>query len=208
MLLDSCVIQNMEWVWSRIADDAPEPSTEENDRIRFRYGSPFADELFALEELAYRLRWSSGFPWLVSPETRLELERTHGPKGEELMTGWSYFAGHSEDWAPDSFGSVAPALLFQSVELTPSPLILKGLGVENVDHIVAPDGPLRALRDDGDRRLVRAALLSGVRAILTTDLRSFGSQRAALFPLGIEVWRPSDVLSAYLDHWSNDLDRP
>lgn len=204
MLLDTCVVQNMEWVWGRIDDDAPEPSPADDEQIRRRYGAAFAAELFALEELAYRLRWSQGFPWLVSQETQDELRRVSGSKGEGLITGWQYFAGHNEDWAPDSFGSVAPAMLFQRPGLTASPLILKGLGVDTEEQIITAGGPLRVLRDEGDRRLVRTALISGVRAILTTDLRSFWSRREALFSLGIEIWRPTDALTAYVECWSHE----
>ena len=201
MLLDTCVVQNMEWVWSRIDDDAPEPSPTDDEQIRRRYGDAFASELFALEELAYRLRWSRGFPWLVSQEARDELMRVSGAKGDGLTTGWQFFAGHNEDWAPDCFGPVAPAMLLQRPGPMLSPVMLKGLGVDTEEQVIAPDGPLRSLRDEGDRLLVRTALLAGVRGILTTDLRSFWSQRETLFPLGIEVWRPSDALKAYMDCW-------
>jgi hypothetical protein len=46
------------------------------------------------------------------------------------------------------------------------------------------------------------ALLSGVPAILTTDLRSFWNHRAALYDYGLEVWRPEDALTAYEPVWA------
>lgn len=54
----------------------------------------------------------------------------------------------------------------------PNPLILRALGVSSVEEIVAANGPLAESRDRGDREIIREALLSGVPAILTTDLRS------------------------------------
>jgi hypothetical protein len=48
--------------------------------------------------------------------------------------------------------------------------------------------------DAGDRVLIRSALRAGIPRILTTDLNSFWRHRRSLYPLGIEVWRPTDVL--------------
>jgi hypothetical protein len=34
---------------------------------------------------------------------------------------------------------------------------------------------------------------AGIPAILTTDLKSFWRHRSALYSLGIEIWRPTDL---------------
>jgi hypothetical protein len=47
-----------------------------------------------------------------------------------------------------------------------------------------------------------AQLLSGVPAILTTDLRSFWAKREVVLEYGLEVWRPSDALRAYIPRWN------
>jgi hypothetical protein len=82
-------------------------------------------------------------------------------------------------------------------------LVLRGLGVEDVEAIVAVDGPLAFLPDLGDRRIVRDALLANIPAILTLDLRTFWRHRDALAPLGVEVWLPSDLLDAYVRMWQH-----
>ncbi len=61
----------------------------------------------------------------------------------------------------------------------------------------APSEPFSAFPDAGDRALVRDAARAGIRAILTTDIRSFWGKRRALYGYGIEVWRPSDVWRTY-----------
>jgi hypothetical protein len=50
--------------------------------------------------------------------------------------------------------------------------------------------------DEGDRALIVEALRLGFPAILTTDLRSMWRHRRWLYPRGLELWRPSDVLRA------------
>jgi hypothetical protein len=70
------------------------------------------------------------------------------------------------------------------------------------EEIVAANGPLAEFRDRGDREIIREALLSGVPAILTTDLRSFWAKREVVLEHGLEVWRPSDALRAYIPRWN------
>ena len=73
--------------------------------------------------------------------------------------------------------------------------------VSGYEEIIDSDGPLSAFRDEGDRKIIRDALVCGVRAILTTDLRSFWSERDALETYGVEIWRPTDLLVAYESKW-------
>jgi hypothetical protein len=201
MLLDTCVIQNLEWV-SGLEESGVDRSESLFAEMRARFGTALAEELVALDYLVDRLQWRGGFPWLVSAATEREFERIAASKGDRLRAGWRRFADTQEEWGTDSYGPVAPGVLRSDCLVRPNPLILRGLGVATVDEIVADDGPLRAFRDRGDRELIRDALLSGVPAILTTDLRSLWSKRGALGDYGLEVWRPSDTLRAYIPVWN------
>jgi hypothetical protein len=109
-----------------------------------------------------------------------------------------------EDWGTSSYGPVAPGVIDPTVKAHPNPLILRGLEVSSVQQIVADDGPLAEFRDLGDRALIRDALLAGVPAILTTDLKSFWAKRAVVAEYGLQVWRPSETLDAYVPRWKAD----
>lgn len=147
---------------------------------------------------------------LVSSSTRDEIERFSGggEKQVRILKGWTRLSDAQDDWSPDSFGRTAPGPLNASLQLRPNPLILHGLGVATADEIVADSGPLSAFPHQGDRALILDALLSGVPAILTTDLRSFWAHREALYAFGLEVWRPSDALSAYEPRWARRRSSP
>ena len=107
-------------------------------------------------------------------------------------------------WSIESFRGVAPAVLDPTPEVRINPLILQALGVTERNEIVEDNGPLGVLKDMGNRMLVRDALLAGVPAILTMDLESFWRHRAALYHLGVEIWRPSDALAAYEPKWAEE----
>jgi hypothetical protein len=69
--------------------------------------------------------------------------------------------------------------------------------------------PFEPFRDAGDRALIRTAVRAGVPTILTTDLNSFWRYRRALYPLGIEIWRPTDLWKTLLrDAASRGLTTP
>jgi len=205
MLLDTCVIQNIEWVWDRMEEPDGGQWTEERvAALEARFGADLTEELLCLGYLVDHFQYEGGFPWLVSSSTRAEIERFTGPgeKPARILQGWTRLSEASDEWALDSFGSTAPAFLDASRQVRPNPLILRGLGVASVEEIVADSGPLSAFPHQGDRALIRDALLSGVPAILTTDLRSFWANRETLFDFGLEVWRPSDALGAYEPQWA------
>jgi hypothetical protein len=202
MLLDTCVIQNLEWVWDRMEEERGEQWTgEQVQELERQFGPQLAEELLALGCLVSHLQWE-GFPWLVSASARGEIERFRGRKQAGILRGWTRLSEAQGDWANDSFRGVAASVLEASAEVRVNPLTLRGLGVRSVDEIVANDGPLSIFRDRGDRALIRDALLSGVPAILTTDLRSFWNHREALYDYGVEVWRPHDALNAYEPVWA------
>jgi hypothetical protein len=200
MLLDTCVIQNIEWVWDRIEEDT-DWTTERVGELQGTVGRKFADELLALGGLVSHFQWE-GFPWVVSASARDEFERHAGPKRLGLLSGWTRLAQAQEEWSHEAFRGAAPSVLVPTRGMRIHPLILRGLGVRSVEDIVGDEGPLGAFPDRGDRALIRDALLSGVPAILTTDLRTFWSRRTVLYALGLEVWRPTDALTAYLPKWA------
>jgi len=199
MLLDTCVVQNIEWVWDRMEENMT--WTEERvSELEAQFGVPFANELLDLGYLVDHLQYE-GFPWLVSASARQEFEQHAGSKRPGLLKGWRRLQEHQEDWAVESFRGVAASVLVPSPNVRINPLVLRGLGVASVHDIVADDGPLAGFPDRGDRALICDGLLSGVPAILTTDLRTFWSRRQLLYEFGLEVWRPSDALTAYIPKW-------
>ena len=204
MLLDTCVIQNIEWVWDLMEDDEGGSWSDERvQALERRYGTTYANELLDLGSLVDVLQWQ-GFPWLVSASSRSEFERLRSDKRSQLVAGWTRLSDHQEEWSIECFRGVAPAVLDPTPEVRINPLILQALGVTESGEIVQDGGPLGVLNDMGDRMLVRDAILAGVPAILTTDLDSFWRHRAALYDLGVEIWRPSDVLNAYGPKWAQE----
>ena len=202
MLLDTCVIQNVEWVWDRMEEEGGGHWTEERvQELERQFGPQLAEELLALGYLVDHLQWE-GFPWLVSATARGEIERFQGRRQAGILRGWTRLSEAQGDWAIESFRGVAASVLEPSAEVRINPIILRGLGVSSVDEIVGDDGPLSVFRDRGDKALIRDALLSGVPAILTTDLRSFWNHRETLYDHGLEVWRPEDALTAYEPVWA------
>jgi hypothetical protein len=165
-----------------------------------RFGTPLAVELLALDQLVDHLRWS-GFPWLVSAGAQRELDRVVASKGEGLRAGWRRLAEAQEEWGTDSYGLVAPAILSPESTARPNPLILRGLGVSSVEEIVAANGPLAEFRHHGDREIIRETLLSGARDPHDRPQIVLG-KREVVLEHGLEVWRPSDALRAYIRRWN------
>ena len=87
MLLDTCVVQNLEWVYARHSEDREWTSSEEQSLVA-RYGKPHANELLALWDLVGDFEEaSSTLPWLVSESAREELARHPGKKRATLTQG-------------------------------------------------------------------------------------------------------------------------
>lgn len=192
MLLDTCVIQNLKTIGD-VGEDGH--LTDEGERILIsRFGPTFTDELVALDGMLEVFE-RNGAPWVISESSLIEFEKVNGAKGHDLRQWWHewarYFNGClDEDWYP---------------EIDPDGLIIQR-GPQVADgqlalEVAPPLWPLSAdcvptfqpLDDAGDRALVRDAMRAGISTILTTDLKSFWRNRSALYPLGIEVWRPTDL---------------
>lgn len=204
MLLDTCVVQNIEWVWDRIEEDGGQWTDERIHDLKRHFGEGLAGELLALGFLVDKLQWN-GYPWLVSASSLREIQVFRGLKADKVFRGWHRLYEHQEDWHHGSSNGAAPGILNPGEPTRISPLILQGLGVSTAAAIVADDGPLKAFHDEGDRKLIRDALLGNVPAILTTDLRSFWAHRSVLYDYELEVWKPSDALLAYESRWARQV---
>lgn len=195
MLLDTCVIQNLQSLGEYGEDGR---LTDEGEaRLLKRVGAVLTDELVALDLLVERFH-RNGAPWVVSESSLIEFERVNGAKGYKLLTWWYEWADYfnaclEADWYP---------------EIDPTGLTI-GRGPEVADgqlalEIAPPQWPLSSdcippfgpFRDAGDRALIRDAARSGICTILTTDLKSLWVHRRALYPFGIEIWRPTDLWGA------------
>lgn len=201
-LLDTCVLQNLDWVdrllESRGTVTWDEPSIAE---LAERYGEDLAEDLIALGVLYKSFEWRSGYPWLVCEAAVNEAQLLAGPLGERLRQMIEFLGTHQSEWVPDSYGGVAPGLLFPTPPTRVSPLILRGLCVEAPGDAWAVDGPLSFLPDEGDRKLATAALFANVPAVLTTDRRTFWSHRGSLMRFGLKVLRPTELLALYEPCW-------
>jgi hypothetical protein len=192
MLLDTCVIQNLKTLGD-VGEDGQ--LTDEGERFLLsRFGPTLTEELAALDAMVEVFQ-RNGAPWVVSESSLIEFERANGAKGHNLRQWW-------HEWA-DYFASDLDAGWYP--EIDPDGLIIQR-GPEVADgqltlEIAPPLWPLSAdcvpafspFGDTGDRALVRDAMRAGISTILTTDLKSFWRHRGALYPLGIEIWRPTDL---------------
>jgi hypothetical protein len=192
MLLDTCLLQHLRFVMDTL--DHEYMTDQAAELILRRHPEPLGAELMALGDVASVLQ-RNGPPWVISEISLIEFERAHGPKGESLRRWWLEWADYVEGCREEGW---YPALDTASLLLQRSPTVAEGqqsLPVEAARWPLAAEcvptfGPFS---DAGDRALIRVALRAGVPTILTTDLNSFWRHRRALYPLGIEVWRPSDL---------------
>ncbi len=210
-LLDTCILQNLDWVDRQL---------EERERVVWddtallelseRYGADTANDLVDLGILYKQFEYFGGYPWLVCETNSSEASVFGGNRGVRLRDIVRFFGGHQEDVSNHAFPGVALGLLEESKSVRISPLILKGLGVRSAEQIVASDGPLSFLRDEGDRRVAGYALVANIPVILTTDRKTFWKHRDALRSFGVEVMRPSELLDLYEPYWaalSNEFQR-
>lgn len=201
-LLDTCVIQNLDWVdrlieshgsvmWdgAAIAD------------LTARYGAELASDLVDIGVLYKQFENRGGYPWLVSRSAQGEARLTSGNKRVRLTSAIDFFRGHQDDWSHDSYPAVAQGLLFGSRGVRVSPLLLRGLSVNSVDEIYAETGPLSFLSDVGDRMITAEALVANIPVILTTDRATFWKHRAKLEAFGVTVMRPTELLKLYEPYW-------
>jgi hypothetical protein len=193
MLLDTCLLQHLEFVMDLLGDALRWPAGSTSWLVHC-YGEQLGGDLIALGEIIVFLLPRQPLPWIVSETSLLELQRLGGAKGSRLRAWWYEWA---EFW--EGCAEVYPEILTEA--LAP-PLTTLGPGQLALFEIpsrsrldLESSAPLGSLRDAGDRALVRDAMRCGIPTILTTDLRSLWSHRQSLYVAGIEVWRPRDLLA-------------
>ncbi|UJR83203.1 hypothetical protein [Sandaracinus amylolyticus] len=201
-LLDTCVLQNLDWVDRQLEANGPmvwdDVATAELVR---QYGTDLAHDLIDVGILYKRFEWYGGYPWLVCDAALEETGLLQGPKGRSVRDLLEFLVGHQEQWSNDAYPGIAQGLLLAKGRARVSPLILRGLGVQSVEELHAADGPLSFLADRGDRLVATHALLSNIPVVLTTDRKTFWARRDRLLDMGLQVMRPSELLDVYEPYW-------
>lgn len=201
-LLDTCVLQNLDWVDRRIESDGSVIWDDEAVAVLSeRYGAESANDLIDLGILYKEFENRSGYPWLVSQAAQGEVSLADGPKGQRLVSVLDFFRGHQDDWCDETYPGLAKGLLFSTSRIRVSPLLLRGLGVTSVAEIHSATGPLSFLPDGGDRRVAAEALIANVPVVLTTDRATFWNRRFELDAFGLTVMRPTELLKLYEPYW-------
>ena len=201
-LLDTCVLQNLDWIEGLLESEGC--ITWDDDAVRDlarRYGPDLADDLIDLGILYKEFENRSGYPWLVSGALQREVTPVGGTKGERLGSLLEFFRGHQDSWSVDAYPGIAHGLLFPSYRGRVSPLLLRALGVCSLAEINSVAGPLCFLPDEGDRLVAAEALIANVPVVLTTDRATFWKHRDQLHRLGLAVMRPTELLKLYEPYW-------
>lgn len=201
-LLDTCVVQNLDWVDHRI--DSYGPIVWDEGAVAGlmnRYGPELANDLIDLGVLYKGFEDRGGYPWLVSRGVEEEVGFAKGAKGKRLLSLLEFFRGHQDDWFDDTYPGIAKGLLSARRSVRVSPLLLRGLGVTSVEQIYSVSGPLSFLPDAGDRMVAAEALIANVPVLLTTDRQTFWAHRVELDALGLAVMRPTELLKLYEPYW-------
>ncbi|MFY9512942.1 MAG: hypothetical protein WAQ05_18420 [Rubrivivax sp.] len=202
-LLDTSVLQNLDWVDRKLEDAESGVNWDEEEvaELEGRFGKDLAADLIDLGTLYKQFEHYGSYPWLICNAAVDEARVLQNEKGDRLRQLLSFLSGHQEDWHDDAFPGIAKGLLLSRRRTRVSPLILRALGVTSVKELCDEGGPLSFLRDGGDRAIVSQALLANIPAILTTDRRTFWMHRDKIRDLGAEVLRPSELLDRYLPYW-------
>lgn len=191
MLLDTCLIQHLEFVMDLLGEALVWPPHAKR-WIRRRYGTELGEDLIALGEVVAFLYPRQGPPWAVSQTSWDELSKIGGMKGSRLRGWWSDWAGYWDASAGLYPDVEADALWLMEVAPDPDQLHLFEVEPSRRRDPLIEDS-LGPFTDEGDRALICDAVHANVPAILTTDVRSFWTHRAWLYQQGIEVWRPRDL---------------
>lgn len=201
-LLDTCVLQNIDWVDRQLVKNN---SIFWDDKavgeLASRYGTDHADDLIALGSLYKAFEYRGGYPWLVCAKNFSEAEPAMGERGDRLRDVIRFFQGHQDDLSVHSYPKVSIGLL-SLAKPSVHPLILRSMNVSDFSQLSEDTGPLRFLKDDGDRFIAATAIASNVPAILTTDKKSFWAKRLELEKFGAEIIRPRELLEKYELYWA------
>lgn len=192
VLLDTCLLQHLGYVMAFgeecwVSEGVPE--------INDRFPPVLATELLSLGDILQHYRNGDGPPWAVSRISRIEFAQAPVHRQDELFRTWVDWADYWEGLASHvrELNGLAEIAGDRKPPIDPGQLQLP-LGHVAERPLTAPlFGPFA---DEGDRALIMEARRLGFPAILTTDLRSLWRHRRWLYPFGVELWRPSDVLRA------------
>lgn len=203
-LLDTSVLQNLDWVDHRLEATEGDANWDDESvaQLEARFGKELAADLIDLGTLYKQFEHYGSYPWLVCNAAIDEASVLQNEKGDRLRQLLSFLSSHQEDWGNDSFPGIARGLLLTRRRTRVSPLILRALGVKAAEDLCGAGGPLSFLRDRGDRAVVSQAVLANIPAILTTDRRTFWAHRDAIRELGVEILRPSELLNLYVPYWN------
>lgn len=199
-LLDTCVLQNLDWVDRRLEVEGSVMWDEAaTANLASRFGADLANDLIDLGILYKEFEHRSGYPWLVCNAAIEEAGLLRGVKGQRLKKLIEFLVGHQSDWSNDAYPGIAQGLLLAKGRV--SPLILRGLGVKTVEELESADGPLSFLPDRGDRLVATHAMLSNIPVVLTTDRKTFWAHRHRISELGVQVMRPGELLALHEPYW-------
>ena len=202
-VLDTCVLQNLDWVDRRIEEAG---SVIWDDititDLKQKYGADLADDLIDLGTLYKEFEYRGGYPWLVCKASVEEASLFQGEKGDRLRGLLRFLIGHQRDWSMDAYPGIAGGLLLDANPNHVSPLILKALNVKKAKEVHSETGPLAFIPDRGDRKIAAVALLSNIPIVLTSDRATFWKHRESLKEMGLQIMRPSELLSLYLPYWN------
>ena len=205
-LLDTCVLQNLDWVDRCRETGNINWNDESEGTLSVRYGTNLANDLLDLGTLYTQFEARSGYPWLVCNAAIEEANLLRGEKGDRLRNLIDFLAGHQDMWCSEIYPGIAKGSLLADGVAQISPLVLNTLGVQRPEDVTSTTGPLAFLRDRGDRLIASHALFSNIPVVLTTDHRTFWVHREKFTPLGLKIMRPGELLDLYEPYWEA-LDR-
>lgn len=201
-LLDTCVLQNLDWVDRQLEAKGEVVWNDEAVlALSSQYGSDLASDLIDLGTLYKTFEYLGSYPWLICAENLAEAARSCGDRGARLQDMVRFIEEHQEDLSRHSYPGVAVGMLDMESPAA-SPLILKALGIQEAGQLFGKSGPLSFLPDEGDRRISGYAILSNVPVILTTDRRTFWRHGSRLKELGLILMRPTELLDLYKPYWT------
>lgn len=202
-LLDTCVLQNLDWIDKKL--EQSEVVTWDDESIaalRDQYGYELASDLLHLGTLYKGFEYRGGYPWLVCDHSLTEIRKTRGNRLERLEGINHFINGFLEEKSCDSFPGVATGLLKADNLDSVSSVLLKGLGLVRAADMFLINGPLSFLPDHGDRVIAGHAIFANVPVVLTTDRTTFWKHRERLAAFGLRVMRPTESLSLYEPYWA------
>jgi hypothetical protein len=198
MLLDTCLIQHLEFVMDILGEEFVWPADTDSWLTR-RYGAELGSDLIALGNAVAYTYPRGDPPWAVSQTSWEEVAQIGGEKGSRLRGWWQDWAAYWEGLC-EAFPDVDADALWQPVPAEDPNQLELFVAPRERGYERAIDEGFGPFADLGDRALICDALRANVPAILTTDIRSFWTHREWLHQVGIEVWRPRDLWAAVGAH--------